>query len=150
MANQLSSREACYAREERKAQETWKGILKSVQPAIIYAKDEEGNFIVGANGKKQQLVIDGVPQTSPIRCMATVYDPEARKERILWPLRSQFLNGVVPEIPGMDGLPVQVTTYLNDDDQPQVLEIAYNKADTMPLSSEMKALLATGAVQVRF
>lgn len=150
MANVVSSRQACYARDVKKGQETWDGILRRVSPAIIWAKDEEGNPILDANGNKVQLVIDDVPQESPIRFQAVVYDPQDKVDRILWPLKSMFLNGVVPEIPGMDGLPVRVTTYLDDQDRSQVAEILYNKADLTPMSSDMKAALATGNVKMSF
>lgn len=132
---QQNAWDGAFSTQERKGQMEKDVIITSIQGAVKYDRDEDGSFKLDSKGNRVVL------EVSDTRFMMHVKDPQSGTVKVLWPLKNMFLNGVVPMIPGIDGLPARVTLYQDDENRTQVLSVAYNVSDTLVVpSATLKAI----------
>lgn len=140
MAEVMSARKAFKVAEERRGQDTFMATLLSVQPAMKKYTKEDGTRGVMMDDQGNPMYHDRLKfirfKTEDGISCASVF-PET------------FLNGIVPEIPSIDGIPVEITAYLNDNDMPQIMSIRYNKADLMPLNATMLEMIGKAGATVK-
>lgn len=118
---------------------------------VLYGEEPIEQIMLSAILK--QIEITEITAYNDVNLMRITFVPDNGKMRYALCRQEQFYcDGVqrVPEIIDEHGLPITITFYQDSNDRPCILDITYRKMDTMPLSSEMKELLRTGAVQVKF
>lgn len=118
---------------------------------VLYGEEPIEQIMLSAILK--QIEITEITAYNDVNLMRITFVPDNGKMRYALCRQEQFYcDGAqrVPEIIDEHGLPITITFYRDSNDRPCILDITYRKMDTMPLSSEMKELLRTGAVQVKF
>ena len=127
--------------EERKGQVTFEAVLMNV--SLAYKKGP-----MGENGKRQILTDEAGNPLYHERLKTIQFKDDAGLHfASVFP--EAFMNGVVPEVPGRGGLAVEITAYINDNDQPQIMAIRYDKGDTLVMSpAALKAIEAGGAIKL--